>query len=86
MPSDKPTRLRRAPLGGANPPVGSTIGTTTILPPVEIGAGGEVEGGSSNPAASASTARTNYRDEASPPKGAGQSTVNAKAPFELTKP
>ncbi len=81
--SDTPRRLRRSPLGGGPPPPESLVRSGVIpdVPPVEIGAGGEVEGGTSNPAASASTARTKYRDEASPPKPQTQ-LINAKVPFD----
>ncbi len=86
MPSDTPRRLRRFPVGGGPPPPESLVraGVVPDVPPIEIGAGGEVEGGSSNPAASASTARTNYRDLSDVPKPA-TGLVNSKGPTVLGK-
>ncbi len=87
MPSDAPRRLRRTPLGSAPPPPESLTRAFPNLdaPPIEIGAGGEVEGGSSNPAATASTARTRYDDRASPPKGTGAPPHPHGLPFEISK-
>ncbi len=81
MPSEKPTRLRRTPLGGgAGPPQALVERGLIPTTPITIGAGGEVEGGSSNPAATAATARSRYDDRASPPKPESP-RVNEKSPF-----
>lgn len=62
-PSD--TRLRRAPIGKADPPVGSQVGGSTILPPLSVERG--LPHGSSNPGATDSHLQLE-EDQASPPK------------------
>ncbi len=64
------------------PPVGSTVGSTTILPPVEV-VSGEVVVPTHRGAGAQNTIAGNYRDEASPPKPSKPSGVHTV--FDLTR-
>lgn len=84
MPSDKPTRLRRAPPNAKAPEALVRAGVAHDLPPVEV-IGGEATSTAHPCCGLGTTIAANYHDSVDNAPKRESARVNEKSPFDLQR-